>query len=60
MEVERRGLNCKTKMKLKVFRSTWGLIDASDGDKANVTFSKSFIFVTFREKLLGVYVDLEN
>ncbi len=26
-------------MKLRVFRSTWGLIDASDGDKANVSSS---------------------
>ena len=24
-------------MKLKVFRSTWGLVDASDGQKANVS-----------------------
>ncbi len=47
-------------MKLKVFRSTWGLIDASDGDKANVIFSKSSVFVTFKEKLLDGYVDLEN
>ena len=27
-----------SKMKLKVFRSTWGLVDASDGDKAEVSF----------------------
>ena len=39
-------------MKLKVFRSTWGLVDASDGQKANVSKMLISYFYIIRELLI--------